>query len=274
MKKFISIVVTMFVVLALLVEMGGAEAISGNDTITKESEVSVEDISSKLIRFHVIANSDNEKDQALKLKVRDQVLEYIQPLLKDSDSIQESREILKRENEKILQIATQVIADNGYNYSVESTLDKEYFPIKTYGNITLPQGEYEAYRIIIGNGEGQNWWCVMFPPICFVDITRGEVAYEETEKEMKRVLDDKEFNMVDNTSSDGSNNGVESNIKDSDKDEKSTREDSEKNNKENSEENNKNKENIDDSSNIVDNSEDNNIVIEFKIVDIIKNLFE
>lgn len=274
MKKFISIVVTMFVVLALLVEMGGAEAISGNDSATKESEVSVEDISSKLIRFHVIANSDNEKDQALKLKVRDQVLEYIQPLLKDSDCIQESREILKRENGKILQIATQVIADNGYNYSVESTLDKEYFPIKTYGNITLPQGEYEAYRIIIGTGEGQNWWCVMFPPICFVDITRGEVAYEETEKEMKRVLDDKEFNMVDNTSSDESNNGVESNIKDSDKDKKSTQEDSEKNNKENSEENNKDKENIDDSGNIVDNSEDNNIVIEFKIVDILKNLFE
>lgn len=274
MKKFISIVVTMFVVLALLIEMGGAEVVSGYDTATKESDVSVEDISSKLIRFHVIANSDNEKDQALKLKVRDHVLEYIQPLLKDSASIQESREILKREDAEILQIATQVIADNGYNYSVESTLDKEYFPIKTYGNITLPQGEYEAYRIIIGTGEGQNWWCVMFPPICFVDITRGEVAYEETEKQMKRVLDDEEFNMVDNSVSDESNNEVKANNKEANKDENSSKKNTQKNNEENNEENSEDNVNIDESDNVVDNSEDNNIVIKFKIVDILKNLFE
>jgi len=243
MKKIISIVVTMFILFMILVKVQGVEAINIDNEKNIYKQVSIEDISSKLIRFHVIANSDNEKDQDLKLKVRDKVLEYIQPLLKDSKDIEESREILKRENGKILEIAREVIKENGYNYSVESTLSKEYFPVKTYGNITLPQGEYEAYRIIIGTGEGQNWWCVMFPPICFVDITKGEIAYEETEEEMKRVLDNKEFNMVDNTNSKDINDK-------------------------------KVEENKDNSGNIVDNTKDNNIVIKFKIGDIFKKLFK
>jgi len=123
------------------------------------------------------------------------------------------------------------------------TLDKENFPVKTYGNITLPQGEYEAYRIIIGTGEGQNWWCVMFPPICFVDITKGEVAYEETEEEMKKVLDDEEFNMVDNTNSENVSSEKIEEIKE-----------------------------VSDA--LADNTEDDNIVIKFKIEDILKNLFK
>lgn len=249
MKKIISIVVTMFVLFIFLVQVQGVEAVNFDNEENRDGQVSIEDISSKLIRFHVIANSDNEKDQNLKLKVRDEVLEYIQPLLKNSKNIEESREILKRENEKILEIARDVIKENGYNYSVESTLDKEYFPVKTYGNITLPQGEYEAYRIIIGTGEGQNWWCVMFPPICFVDITKGEVAYEETEEEMKRVLNDDEFNMVDN---------VKTKHVKGDKVEKNNKKSEDKNN----------------DINIADNTEDKNIVVKFKINDIFKNIFK
>lgn len=243
MKKIISIVVTIFFIAILLVKVQGVEAANFISENKMSDNVSIEDISGKLIRFHVIANSDSEKDQNLKLKVRDKVLEYVQPLLKDSKNIEESREILNRENEKVLEIAREVIKENGYDYSVESTLDKENFPVKTYGNITLPQGEYEAYRIIIGTGEGQNWWCVMFPPICFVDITKGEVAYEETEEEMKKVLDDEEFNMVDNTNSENvSSEKIEEINEVSDA--------------------------------LADNTEDDNIVIKFKIEDILKNLFK
>ncbi len=238
MKKIISIVVTIFFIVILLVKVQGVEAAN----FISENKMS-NNISGKLIRFHVIANSDSEKDQNLKLKVRDKVLEYVQPLLKDSKNIEESREILNRENEKVLEIAREVIKENGYDYSVESTLDKENFPVKTYGNITLPQGEYEAYRIIIGTGEGQNWWCVMFPPICFVDITKGEVAYEETEEEMKKVLDDEEFNMVDNTNSENVSSEKIEEIKE-----------------------------VSDA--LADNTEDDNIVIKFKIEDILKNLFK
>ncbi len=243
MKKIISIVVTIFFIVILLVKVQGVEAANFISENKMSDNVSIEDISGKLIRFHVIANSDSEKDQNLKLKVRDKVLEYVQPLLKDSKNIEESREILNRENEKVLEIAREVIKENGYDYSVESTLDKENFPVKTYGNITLPQGEYEAYRIIIGTGEGQNWWCVMFPPICFVDITKGEVAYEETEEEMKKVLDDEEFNMVDNTNSENVSSEKIEEIKDV-------------------------------SNALTDNTEDDNIVIKFKIEDILKNLFK
>lgn len=243
MKKIISIVVTIFFIVILLVKVQGVEAANFISENKMSDNVSIEDISGKLIRFHVIANSDSEKDQNLKLKVRDKVLEYVQPLLKDSKNIEESREILNRENEKVLEIAREVIKENGYDYSVESTLDKENFPVKTYGNITLPQGEYEAYRIIIGTGEGQNWWCVMFPPICFVDITKGEVAYEETEEEMKKVLDDQEFNMVDNTNSENVSSEKIEEIKE-----------------------------VSDA--LADNTEDDNIVIKFKIEDILKNLFK
>ncbi|WP_346869196.1 stage II sporulation protein R [Clostridium sp. UBA5119] len=243
MKKIISIVVTIFFIVILLVKIQGVEAANFISENKMSDNVSIEDISGKLIRFHVIANSDSEKDQNLKLKVRDKVLEYVQPLLKNSKNIEESREILSRENKKVLEIAREVIKENGYDYSVESTLDKENFPVKTYGNITLPQGEYEAYRIIIGTGEGQNWWCVMFPPICFVDITKGEVAYEETEEEMKKVLDDEEFNMVDNTNSENVSSEKIEEIKE-----------------------------VGDA--LADNTEDNNIVIKFKIEDILKNLFK
>ncbi len=243
MKKIISVVVTIFLIIILLVKVQGVEAANFISENKISDNVSIEDISGKLIRFHVIANSDSEKDQNLKLKVRDKVLEYVQPLLKDSKNIEESREILNRENEKVLEIAREVIKENGYDYSVESTLDKENFPVKTYGNITLPQGEYEAYRIIIGTGEGQNWWCVMFPPICFVDITKGEVAYEETEEEMKKVLDDEEFNMVDNTNSENVSSEKIEEIKE-----------------------------VSDA--LADNTEDDNIVIKFKIEDILKNLFK
>jgi len=162
-------------------------------------KASQSDVAGKLIRFHVIANSDDKIDQNLKLKVRDSVLKYVTPKLMNCKSIEQSRMIINNEDKNIKKIAENVIKENGFKYSVATDLSQEYFPVKTYGNITLPQGKYEAYRIIIGTGTGQNWWCVMFPPLCFVDITKGNVSYEKTEKEMKTVLSDDEYKMVDNT---------------------------------------------------------------------------
>ncbi|KOA18384.1 stage II sporulation protein R [Clostridium homopropionicum DSM 5847] len=163
-----------------------------------KADASQTTIANKLIRFHVIANSDIPEDQALKLKVKDEVLAYVYPKLKDSKSLDESRKILEENTGVIKEIAKKVIKEKGYNYSVDVTLSHENFPVKSYGNITLPEGNYEAYRIIIGSGEGKNWWCVMFPPLCFTDITRGEVAYKETENEMKKVLNEKEYEIVNN----------------------------------------------------------------------------
>lgn len=161
----------------------------------------LEDISSKIIRFHVIANSDTEDDQSLKLKVRDKVLEYISPKLKECKNIDESRKIMKENNDTIINICNETIKDLGYKYSVKTTLGRENFPVKTYGNITLPQGNYEAYRIVIGTGEGHNWWCIMFPPLCFADVTKVEIDEKKAENEMKTVLDDKEYNFINNKKS-------------------------------------------------------------------------
>jgi stage II sporulation protein R len=280
MKKIISMGITVLIILTFLTGIYGIktiEAVSAKTLLSRSEQANptVEEISEKLIRFHVIANSDREEDQALKLKVRDEVLTYIQPMLKDSESIEMSREILGRENDRLIQIAKEVIFANGYDYSVESTLSKEYFPIKTYGNITLPQGEYEAYRIIIGTGEGQNWWCVMFPPICFVDVTKGAVAYEETEEEMKEVLDEEEFNMVNNRANEKPKKGISSIFK-FEKDSKSlSSKTTNSNNIVKKGNTNTSGENAKDAKKpaLVDNTEDNNIVVKFKLGEIMKNFF-
>ena len=246
MKKITPKIVTILILVLIILIIGTVKIVEvqGSNISNKvedEKDINFEDISKKLIRFHVIANSDGQADQTLKLKIRDEVLKYIQPILKESESIEESREILNENNDEIINITEKVIIENGYDYKVDTTLSKEYFPVKSYGNITLPQGEYEAYRIIIGNGEGQNWWCVMFPPICFVDITKGEVAYEETEKEMKDVLNEKEFNMIDNTKK---------------------------------EEDKKNNKTANNEVKVVDSTEDNNIVVKFKVAELFKGLFK
>lgn len=157
---------------------------------------SANNIDEKLIRFHVLANSNSTEDQNLKLKVRDKVIEYISLKLKESKSINQSREILLLEEKNIIDMAEEIIKAEGYTYKVETTLGRTNFPEKTYGNITLPQGEYEAFRILIGEAKGDNWWCVMFPPLCFVDMTKGQISYEESEEQLKKVLSEEEANSV------------------------------------------------------------------------------
>lgn len=148
-----------------------------------------EEVKDILIRFHVIANSDSDEDQNLKLKVRDEVIEYLYPMLKESKSLDESRKILLDNEDEVNNIAQDVIKGNGYNYKTKIQLSHENFPEKSYGNIILPQGNYEAFRIIIGSGEGRNWWCVMFPPLCFIDVTKGKVEEDESKKELDREVE-------------------------------------------------------------------------------------
>ncbi|EJO5346200.1 stage II sporulation protein R [Clostridium botulinum] len=165
----------------------------------KSTSTIQKDISNKIIRFHVLANSDSIEDQSLKLKIKDEVIKYMMPKLDKSNSIDESRKILKENDRQIKKIAQNIINKNGYSYSVNTYLGQDKFPIKTYGNITLPQGQYEAYKIVIGNGKGQNWWCVMFPPLCFVDVTKGEVSSKKTEKKMGKVLKKEELKYINNS---------------------------------------------------------------------------
>lgn len=195
MKKIISVMTFLTILCGIILAVSYMKADASQKTIAD-----------KLIRFHVIANSDTTEDQALKLKIRDEVLKYMDPKFKTSKDIDESRKILRKNDEIIKEIAKKVVKENGYTYTIDTTLSHENFPVKSYGNITLPEGNYEAYRIIIGNGKGHNWWCVMFPPLCFTDITKGEVSYKKTEKEMKQVLSPDEYKLVDNTHDNQSQN--------------------------------------------------------------------
>lgn len=151
----------------------------------KVEVLNYDEVKDSLIRFHVIANSDSDEDQKLKLKVKDKVIDYLYPFLSNSQSLDESRQIIKDNMEKVSKIAKQIINENNYDYNVKVELSRENFPDKSYGNITLPQGNYEAFRIIIGSGQGRNWWCVMFPPLCFVDESKAQVEYDKTEERIK-----------------------------------------------------------------------------------------
>ena len=149
----------------------------------------------KLIRFHVLANSDSYEDQELKLKVRDEIIKYLQPMLKQSKSLEQSEQIILSESENIKNIGENIIKENGYTYEVEVKLEYNNFPAKQYSNIVLPAGEYKALRILIGEAKGKNWWCVMFPPLCFVDENNG-VIDKETDEKLRSVLTEEEYNLI------------------------------------------------------------------------------
>ena len=161
-----------------------------------------EDIAQSVFRLHVIANSDSKEDQDLKYKVRDKVLEYMNEISMDCSSKEEVILLAEEHKEEFKKIAEDVIKENGYDYTVNISIGNFDFPTKTYGDISLPAGEYDALRIEIGEAKGQNWWCVMFPPLCFVDVTSG-VVLDESKEVMKENLNDEEYNLIsDKESSD------------------------------------------------------------------------
>lgn len=152
-------------------------------------------IASNIIRFHVRAESDSKEDQWLKLQVKEAVLAYISPVLSKSQSVDESRQLLYNESENIRNVAAATLRSLGDESDVNVYFENCYFPMKTYGDMTFPPGEYEAFRVDIGEAQGENWWCVLYPPLCFVDAVYGEVP-EESKEELKGVLTEEEYSMV------------------------------------------------------------------------------
>lgn len=124
------------------------------------------EIKNNTLRLHIIANSDSEFDQELKLKVRDKVLEYTGELFAEVSGKTEAEKLAKHSFDEIKKIAQEVIAENGADYAVSVEITDMWFETRTYDEFTLPAGDYRAVRIIIGAGEGHNWWCVMYPPLC------------------------------------------------------------------------------------------------------------
>lgn len=157
-------------------------------------------ISDNIFRLHVIANSDSEEDQNLKYIVRDNIIQYINSMCSESQTKDEVIEFANSNIHKITQIAQQTIFDNGFDYSVNVEIGNFAFPTKKYGDITLPPGFYDAIKIEIGEANGQNWWCVMFPPLCFVDVTSGIVP-DESKQTMKENLSEEEYELISENSS-------------------------------------------------------------------------
>lgn len=196
MNKFISIVKSsvfkrLIIVLLLLILFIFISAISYVSAVSNN-------IANGVFRLHVIANSDSPEDQNLKYIVRDELIKYMNTLAKDCNSKQEVIEIAKNNISNFENIAKNTIKDNGFNYNVTVEIGNFDFPTKAYGDITLPAGTYDSLKIKIGKSEGQNWWCVMFPPLCFVDVTTGIVP-EESKKEMKEAMPEEEYSLISNT---------------------------------------------------------------------------
>lgn len=126
----------------------------------------------QLIRLHILANSDSDFDQALKLLVKDELITYLQTELGEVDDVALGRELLLKNWHNIENTAQQTLTQQGYDYPIRLEYGYFSFPVKYYGSFSLPAGTYEAMRVVIGEGKGSNWWCVLFPPMCFVDSSK------------------------------------------------------------------------------------------------------
>ncbi len=129
-----------------------------------------------VVRLHVLANSDTPEDQALKLKVRDEVVKVVTPTVEECKTQAEAIEAIEGIMTEIEDTAARVVKENGYEYSVAVVLGEEYYPTKTYESCAFPEGNYVSLRVLLGEGEGQNWWCCLFPPLCL------SAATEDTKK--------------------------------------------------------------------------------------------
>ena len=148
-------------------------------------------IREKMLRMHVIANSDSKEDQELKLKVRDAVLSKGKDIFDGTVSATEAEEKIKPCISVLEQTAREVVINEGFDYDVEITVQEEYFKTRTYDNsVTLPAGNYTAVKVIIGEGDGENWWCVMFPPMC--------LPAAEAECDLDDILNKNETDIVSN----------------------------------------------------------------------------
>lgn len=148
-----------------------------------------------IFRLHVIANSDSEEDQNLKYIVRDNLINYMNDNCKNLSSKEEVIQYAKENLDKLKQIAENTVKDNGFTYPVQVEIGNYEFPTKNYGDISFPAGFYDALRVKIGESSGKNWWCVMFPPLCFVNATTGIVP-DSSKETLHENLSDENYMIV------------------------------------------------------------------------------
>lgn len=194
-KQFICVILGICIALILTgsIVRGRMKAVDAKVSETQEK------LAKEVFRFHVLANSDSEEDQALKLKVRDVVLQYMKTSLDEElpgePTAEQTKEWAADHLEDIEEEALKVIQSEGYTYDARAEVTVCHFPDKKYGDITFPAGDYEALRIELGEARGHNWWCVLYPNLCFMSTTCAVVS-DEGKEELKEVLADEEYEMV------------------------------------------------------------------------------
>lgn len=186
-KKPIFITITAFIFFLIFSAYSYANSISS-------------DLNKSVFRLHVIANSDSDEDQSLKLQVRDKLLDYMNSITANVRTKDDAIKIAQDHQKDFQIIAEQTILDKGYSYPVTVEIGNYEFPTKQYGDITLPSGYYDALRVKIGKASGHNWWCVMFPPLCFVDVTSGIVP-DSSKEQLKENMSSEDYSIISNDNS-------------------------------------------------------------------------
>lgn len=160
------------------------------------------ELKENIVRLHVVADSDEPGAQALKLKVRDSVTQYTAQILENSGNAQESYKILQANIDEIQRVAEARARLEGCQLPVSAAIGEFDFPVKSYGNISLPTGNYNAVKVTIGTGEGQNWWCVLFPPLCFVDSENAAIS-ASGRVQLEENLSEQTYDVIENSNDKG-----------------------------------------------------------------------
>ena len=168
------------------------------ETVSAKMETAQKHMAEEVLRFHVLANSDSKEDQELKMTVKDEVVSWLEAKM-DCDSLEETKNFIRSHLTGIEEVAEETVRREGYSYPVQAALEWTDFPEKSYGDVTFPAGSYEALRIQIWEAKGHNWWCVLYPNLCFIDSVQAVVP-EKGKKQLKHVLTDDEYDMVTATS--------------------------------------------------------------------------
>ena len=154
-----------------------------------------QELSREVLRFHVLADSDSPEDQQRKLEVKEALLAYMEEAMPLDADLEETCSWVRENLDSLEQSAEKRLREDGCSDPVRAELVRDYFPEKTYGDVTFPAGEYTALRILIGAGQGHNWWCCLYPSLCFTDAVTAHVPEEEKE-ELGRVLGEDEYDMI------------------------------------------------------------------------------
>ena len=183
-----ALVVVIFFVLASATACGMHLKQNNNDPLQPR-------IAQKILRFHILANSDSDVDQDVKKKVRDAVGQMLEPKLAESKGLSDTERIVEENMEAIVETAERTLKANGFSYGASARLARVDFPVKTYGDYTFPAGNYEALQVTLGKGEGHNWWCVLYPNMCFQGSVY-EIVDKKADEELRQVLTTEEYRDV------------------------------------------------------------------------------